>query len=48
MAIVINVLKLFFTRVIVYVFPLLMRFCWFSRMIKFVLYFMKRLYLSNL
>ena len=48
MAIVINVLKLFLARIVMYVSPLLIRFCWFSRIINCALYFIKRLYLLNL
>ena len=48
MAIVINILKFLFTRVIVYVFFLLVRFYWFSWTINRALYFIKRLYLLNL
>ena len=48
MAIAINVLKFFPARVIVYVFPLLVRFYLFSRTTKCVLHFIKRLCLSNL
>ena len=48
MAIVINILKFLPARVVMYIFPLLVRFYWFSRTIKRALYFIKRLYLSNL
>ena len=48
MAIATNVLKLFFARVVVYVSPLLVRFCWFLWIINRALYFMKRSCLLNL
>ena len=48
MAIAINVLKFFPARVIIYIFPLLVRFCWSPRTINCALYFIKRPYLSNL
>ena len=48
MVIAINILKFFFARVVVYIFPLLMRFYWFPWIINCVLYFIKRLCLSNL
>ena len=48
MAIAINVLKLLFAKVVAYISPSLMRFYWFPRIINCALYFIKRLYLSNL
>ena len=48
MAIIINILKFFPARVIMYISPLLIRFYWSSRTINYTLYFIKRLYLSNL
>ena len=48
MAIANNVLKFLPTKVIMYIFPLFMRFYWFPRTIKRVLYFIKWLYLLNL
>ena len=48
MAITINILKFFPARVIAYIFSLLMHFYWSPWTINRALYFIKRLYLSNL
>ena len=48
MAMVINILKFLLARVVVYIFPLLVRFYWSPWTIKRALYFIKWLYLLNL